>query len=174
LADNSENIIEFTLIFNRFKKKLYNYVLNMTEDIMLAEDIIQDIFLKLYQNLDNIRSKENINFWLFTTARNEVYGYYRRKKIKTDQFNVDDVDEIEIESEENIEDELEKKEVKELIQTELNNLPVEQREVFILKEYSGLSYKVIASLMEINEELVKSRLYKVRKKLVKRISKHIK
>jgi len=143
----------------------------MTEDIMLTEDIIQDIFLKLYQNLDNIRSKENINFWLFTSARNEVYGYYRRKKIRKDQFNVEDTDEIEIESKVSIEEELEKKELKELILTELNNLPVEQREIFILKEYSGLSYKEIASLMEIDEELVKSRLYKVRQQLVNRILK---
>jgi len=143
----------------------------MTEDIMLTEDIIQDIFLKLYQNLDNIRSKENINFWLFTSARNEVYGYYRRKKIRKDQFNVEDTDEIEIESKVSIEEELEKKELKELILTELNNLPVKQREIFILKEYSGLSYKEIASLMEIDEELVKSRLYKVRQQLVNRILK---
>ena len=67
----------------------------MTEDVMLAEDIVQDIFLKLYQNLDNIRSKDNINYWLFTTTRNEVYTYFRRKRIRTDQFNVEDIDEIE-------------------------------------------------------------------------------
>jgi len=146
----------------------------MTEDIMLTEDIVQDIFIKLYQNLDNIRSKGNINFWLFTTARNEVYGYYRRKKTRTDQFNVDDANEIEIESEENIEGELEKKEVKELIQTELNKLPLEQREVFILKEYGSLKYSEIANVLGIDEKLVKSRLYKVREKLIKRVSKLVK
>jgi RNA polymerase sigma factor (sigma-70 family) len=44
-------------------------------------------------------------------------------------------------------------------------------EVFILKEYSGLSYKEIASLLEIDEDLVKSRLYKARQKLINKISK---
>lgn len=173
LTDNTEHIIEFTLIFNRFKKKLYNYVLKMTEDIMLTEDIVQDIFVKLYQNLDNIRSKENINFWLFTTARNEVYGYYRKKRIRSDQFGVEDPDEIEIESEESIENEFEKKEMKELILFELNNLPVEQREVFILKEYSGLKYTEIGDVLGIDEKLVKSRLNKVRNKLINKISKLI-
>jgi RNA polymerase sigma-70 factor (ECF subfamily) len=81
LTDNTDHIVDFTLIYNRFKKKLYNYVLKMTQDIMLTEDIVQNIFLKLFQNIYSIRYKENINYWLFTTARNEVYGFYRRKRI---------------------------------------------------------------------------------------------
>ena len=145
----------------------------MTEDVMLTEDIVQDIFLKLYQNLDRIKSKEKISFWLFTTARNEIYGHYRKKRIRTDQFNVDDINETEIFSEHNIEDEIEKKEIKELILNELNKIPVEQKEVFILKEYSGLKYTEIASVMGIGEKLVKSRLSKVRTKLINQISKLI-
>ena len=138
---------------------------------MLTEDIVQNIFVKLYQNLDILRFKTNVSYWLFTTARNEVYAFYRRKKIRTDQFNVESTDEIEVESKESIENEIENNEVKELIQIELNNLPPDQREIFILKEYSGLSYKEIAALMAIDEELVKSRLYKARQKLINRISK---
>ena len=53
--------------------------------------------------------------------------------------------------------------------TDLMN--IEFREVFILREYTGLSYKEIASLLEIDEDLVKSRLYKARQKLVNKISK---
>ena len=140
---------------------------------MLTEDIVQDIFLKLYQNIDSIRSKENINYWLFTTARNEVYGYYRRKKIRKDQFNVEDTDEIEIVAEDSLEYEIEKREVKELMVNELNKLPVEQREVFILKEYSGLKYTEIGDILGIEEKLVKSRLNKVRTKMINKISKLI-
>ena len=173
MTDNTENIVDFTLVFNRFKKKLYNYVLKMTEDIMLTEDIVQDIFLKLYQNINSIRSKENINYWLFTTARNEVYGYYRRKRIRTDQYNVEDTNEVEIVSEESLEYEIEKKEIKELMINELNKLPVEQREVFILKEYSGLKYTEIGDILGIEEKLVKSRLNKVRTKIINKISKLI-
>lgn len=173
MTDNTENIIRFTLVFNSFKKRLYNYVLKMTEDVMLAEDIVQDIFLKLYQNLDNIRSKDNINYWLFTTTRNEVYTYFRRKRIRTDQFNVEDIDEIEIPSEDGVEDEIEKREVKEIVMKELKNLPVEQKEVFILREYSGLKYSEIGNVLNIDERLVKSRLNKARDKLINKVSKLI-
>jgi RNA polymerase sigma-70 factor (ECF subfamily) len=145
----------------------------MTEDVMLAEDIVQDIFLKLYQNLDNIRSKDNINYWLFTTTRNEVYTYFRRKRIRTDQFNVEDIDEIEIPSEDGVEDEIEKREVKEIVMKELKNLPVEQKEVFILREYSGLKYSEIGNVLNIDERLVKSRLNKARDKLINKVTKLI-
>ena len=63
--------------------------------------------------------------------------------------------------------------MKELILQELNLLPVEQKDAYLLKEYGGLTYKEIASILEIKEELVKSRLYKTRQKLIKRISKII-
>jgi RNA polymerase sigma-70 factor (ECF subfamily) len=53
-------------------------------------------------------------------------------------------------------------------------MEVDQKEVYYLKEYGGFSYKEIAQMMEIDENLVKSRLYKVRQKLIKHISKMIK
>ncbi len=54
---------------------------------------------------------------------------------------------------------------------ELDNMNEDFREVFILREYSGLNYKEIASLLKIDDELVKSRLYKARQKLINKISK---
>jgi len=60
-----------------------------------------------------------------------------------------------------------------MILKELDNLPDEQKEVFILKEYTGMNYKEIADVMNIDTDLVKSRLYKTRQKLMKRLSKKI-
>jgi RNA polymerase sigma-70 factor (ECF subfamily) len=54
---------------------------------------------------------------------------------------------------------------------ELELLPQEQKEVYLLREYSGLSYKEIADIQQIDEELVKSRLFKTRQKLIKKVSK---
>ena len=58
-----------------------------------------------------------------------------------------------------------------LVMKELDKIAIEQRDVFLLKEYSGFSYKEIANMMNIDEELVKSRLYKTRQKLINRLSK---
>ncbi len=143
----------------------------MSSDRMQTDDIVQDVFIKLYQNLDLIRNKDSILAWLFKSARNELYSIYRNTKLKKLYMESEDYNEIDKEADYSIHEEIENKELNEIIMKELENLNPDQKEIFILKEYSGLSYKEIAVLVEIDEELVKSRLYKVRQKLIKRISK---
>jgi len=140
---------------------------------MLTDDILQNVFIKLYQNLDSIRSKQSIQFWLFKSARNELYTLFRNTKLKKLYNEAEDYAEIEIEDTVSLSDEFEIRELNKLIMNELEKISPEQKEIFILKEFSGLSYKEIASLLEIDEELVKSRLYKVRQKLIKRISRYV-
>ncbi len=146
----------------------------MIKDEMVCEDIVQNVFLKFYENLNKIENKNSYEFWLFKTARNEVYYFFRKKKVKVDQFFVEDTDELEIESNQNLNEEIELKEVKDILKTKLDELPFDQKEIFVLKEYGKLSYKEISRIMEIDEELVKSRLYKTRQKLIKTMSKILK
>lgn len=171
MSRDTNNMIEFTLVYNRYKVRIYNFVLKMVSNRMVCDDIVQDVFMKLYQNLDKIRNKDSILYWLFKTARNEIYDYYRGKHIKVDQFNVADTDDIELESYENIEYQVEQKELKDLIFAELNKMDIGQREVYLMKEYGGLSYKEISAVMGIDENLVKSRLYKTRQKLINKFEK---
>jgi RNA polymerase sigma-70 factor (ECF subfamily) len=143
----------------------------MLNDQMRADDIVQDVFIKLFENLDNIHNKKSIQFWLFKTARNEIFTFFRNTKVKklySDSIDIEDADIVEQQS---LADEIENKELHKLIIKQLDIMNNDFREVFILREYSGLTYKEIASLLEIDEELVKSRLYKARQKLINKISK---
>lgn len=138
---------------------------------MYADDIVQDVFIKLFENLNNIQNKQSIQFWLFKTARNQILGFLRSTKTKKLLSDTVDVDDVEISSDKSLTDEIENKELNKIILRELEIMNIDFKEVFILKEYSGLSYKEIASLLSIDEGLVKSRLYKARQKLIKKISK---
>ena len=138
---------------------------------MHSDDIVQDVFIKLYQNLDLIRNKDSVLAWLFKSARNELYSLYRNTKLKKLYIESEDYDEIEKVADFSLSEEFEYRELNAIMMKELENINPDQKEIFVLKEYSGLSYKEIAVLIEIDEELVKSRLYKVRQKLIKRISK---
>lgn len=166
-----ENIIDFTLTYNRYKRQLFNYTLKMVNERLTCEDIIQNVFLKLFERIESIRNPESIQYWLFSTVRNEIYTYYRHKKIRVDQFSAVDSDEVDIASSDQIESDFENNEIKEIVMRELEQMTIEQKEVFLLREYGGLSYKEIAEVMKIDEELVKSRLFKTRQKLIKRLSK---
>lgn len=135
---------------------------------MVAEDITQNVFLKLYENFEQLRDKESANFWIFRSARNEYYNYYNKNKrnIEIGEPLINsEKDEFELESY------IELKEIKAIVKSELNKMSYEQKEVYLLKEYGGLSYKEISETMDIDENLVKSRLYKVRQKLIEKISK---
>ncbi len=164
-------IIEFTLLFNKYKRRVYSYALKMLGDKMHADDVVQDVFIKLFEHLNSIQNRQSVQFWLFKTTRNEILTFYRSTKNKKLITNSVDISEVEIEEPLMLADEIENKELSKLILTELDLLNEDFKEVFVLKEYSGLSYKEIASLLTIDEELVKSRLYKARQKLINKISK---
>jgi len=145
----------------------------MLNDKTLCEDVVQTVFLKLYENADFIRDKESTKSWLFTTARNEVFSIYRKKKVRKIVHPVEDEEEFSV-NENSVPEDYEMKEIKELLQIELDDLPEEQREVYLLKEYGQLSYKEISDTLGIDEGLIKSRLYKTRQKLIRRLSKVLK
>ncbi len=141
---------------------------------MACDDLVQNIFLKLFESIPSIKKSDSIKYWIYTTARNEVYSYFRKKKIDITKFVSDDSSSIDRGSDENLVLQFELKEMKNLILNELENISIEQKEVFLLKEYGGLSYKEIAVISKIDENLVKSRLYKTRQKLINKLSKMIK
>lgn len=138
---------------------------------MRADDVVQDVFIKLFEHLNSIQNRQSVQFWLFKTARNEILTFYRSTKNKKLITNSVDINDVEIESPILLADEIENKELNKLILTELDLMNEDFKEVFVLKEYSGLSYKEIASLLDIDEDLVKSRLFKARQKLINKISK---
>ncbi|MDZ7763195.1 MAG: RNA polymerase sigma factor [Melioribacteraceae bacterium] len=71
--------LDFTLIYNKYKNYIYNYVLKMVGDKVVCDDIVRQTFLKLYENIELIRNKSVIKSWLFTTARNEVFTQFRKE-----------------------------------------------------------------------------------------------
>ena len=174
MKNTNDHKIEFTIVFNRLKRRLYNYLLKMTSDRLTAEDISQNVFLKLFENFDRIEDKSKTDIWVFKTAKFEVFNFYRGKSVKVDQFGVEDSDEIEISSDLDVLEVIELKDFKEKLEDELNILPFEQREVFVLKEFGGLSYEQISGILEINEDLVRSRLHSARRKLIAKLSKAVK
>jgi len=139
----------------------------MKSDI-LAEDIAHNVFLKLYSNLDRIRHTELVEVWIFTTARNEIFSHFRKNKNRINEP-------IEFHKEKfstnNLYSDFERKELIDFIEDELKTMDESQSEVYFLKEYSGLSYKEIAQIMNITEDLVRSRIFKVRQKLRTAITK---
>ncbi len=144
----------------------------MTSDNDLAEDIVQNTFMKLFENIESIKNKDRVAFWIFKTARNDLYKHFRKRRVIREKSeiieenivanNLNDVSEI-----------YELKEINNIVMRLLDEYPKEQKETYLLRESGGLSYSEIASVTEVEEKTVKSRLYDVRQKLIKQLKKVI-
>ena len=166
----TKRLISFSNIYSSHKKPVYHYVLKMVRSSMTAEDIVQNVFLKLFEKLDSIKDFESIRFWLLKTARNEVYGYFRKMKNRNEE-TLEENENTLLSS--NLYNEIEEKEINEIVRDEIGLLPVELREIFVLREYSGLGYDEISQIVGVSKDLVKSRLFSIRQKLIKNVSKKI-
>ncbi len=166
-------MIEFTITYNKFKVKVYNYVLKMLPDKMNAEDIVQNVFLNYYRNMDAVKNKESTIYYLLRSARNEVYGVLRSKNTRVDQYNVDDASEVIVEGGVSPENEFETMEMKEMVSALLDSINPAMKEIYVLREYGGCNYREISDILGIPEKLVKSRLFKVRQLLIEYVSKKI-
>ncbi len=165
-----QDILDFTLYYNRYKKKLFNYTLRMTGNRMATEDILQITFMRFFQNMGNIKHGVAIEFWLFKVVRNEIYTWLRSKKKLSENYLSDDISEINLEADETADAQLLEGERKEIVLKAINSLSSEQKEVILLKEFSGLSYDEISEVCGIDTGLVKSRLYSARQKLISQLS----
>lgn len=170
MIDNSKRLKIFSEVYNEHKRLLLNYLRKMVNDQELIEDTLQYTFMKFYENIDSIHNFDSVKFWLIKTARNEVYSHWRNKHNTVVSI---DEDENSIASFQDIQKDLEQREFLEMMNHELEKINPEQREIFVLREYTGLSYKEIASLTGIDTELVKSRLFKIRQRLIKKFLKYV-
>ncbi|MBK7866433.1 MAG: RNA polymerase sigma factor [Ignavibacteriales bacterium] len=117
-----QDILDFTLYYNRYKKKLFNYTLRMTGNRMATEDILQTTFMRFYQNMGNIRHGVAIEFWLFKVVRNEIYTWLRSKKRVSENYLSEDISELAIESEGSADSQLIESEKKEIVLKAVNSL----------------------------------------------------
>lgn len=155
--------IKFTLVYNRHKKQLYNYAMKMTRDKMVAEDITQSVFEKYFTNMHSIRNPELELQWLFSVARNLINMYFRSRKVR----QTEDLEEVEISDNVNLpESMLESTELKQMLNSALDAMPLDFKEVYVLREYGGLSYEEIAATLGIDGKLVKSRIHNARRRLL--------
>ncbi|MEJ5286577.1 MAG: RNA polymerase sigma factor RpoE [Candidatus Kapaibacterium sp.] len=151
----SENA--FMEIYRRYSGRIYAYCkrfLGSKEDAM---DVFQDTFIKFYQSSKEEREMTNLPAFLLRIARNLCLNTLRQKRQSTE---LEDYMSFII-----LDKEKENTELLELIKNALKQLPEDYREVFVLREYEGMSYNEIAEHLNISLALVKVRLFRAKEKL---------
>jgi RNA polymerase sigma-70 factor (ECF subfamily) len=151
----------FVSLYNRYKGPVYAFCVKMLADREVAADVMQDTFLRLYENRDRLLKSSSFKSWLFTIARNQCLNTMRRDKRMVGYG--DGIEDVPGES--TPVSRLEKSERIAMVSECLMRLKPDYREVLILREYQNLSYDEIAAVTRSTVSAVKSRLFKARRKL---------
>jgi RNA polymerase sigma factor (sigma-70 family) len=156
LADNelvdkfvSGDMNSLELLINRYRKQVYTYILLLVKKQHLAEDIFQDTFIKVIKSLDGGKYQDNGKFlaWVLRIAHNLVIDHYRKERqlnaISREDFGLDILNSRKY-ADLPTEDVLICRQIRKDLRGLIDNLPEEQKEVLILRQYCELSFKEIA------------------------------
>ena len=149
----------FETLIDRYQRPIYNLALRFAASREDAEDIVQTVFVKVYEKLNTYDPKHKFFSWLYKIAVNESINHLNRRR-NFDQFQE------EIHSGYQVQDEPQQDlELNSKIDNALLELKPDYRIVVILNHFQDMTYREISYILDIHENKVKSRLFSARKKL---------
>src|SRR5829696_10569189 len=160
----------FQELVERYQTRLLNFVYRTIGDREKAEDLVQEVFIRVYRHLHRFDPSKKFSTWVYTIASNLAKNELRNRSrnplvlFQTIKKNWD-ADHRPLEWEDNTyrpDDLYRKRHLKEMIDKAVEQLPEHHREVFVLREMEGKTYEEIAEITGVNLGTVKSRLNRAR------------
>jgi RNA polymerase sigma-70 factor (ECF subfamily) len=160
----------FDVLVERYQTRLLNFVYRIVGDRERAEDLVQEVFVRVYRHLGRFDRSKKFSTWIYTIAsnlaKNELRNRSRNPLVLFTSMTKGWEDEerpLEFEDPTSRPDDLfRKRHVREMVESSVAQLPTHHREVFVLREIEGRSYEEIAEITHCNLGTVKSRLNRAR------------
>ncbi|HLH60559.1 MAG TPA: RNA polymerase sigma factor SigZ [Ktedonobacteraceae bacterium] len=152
-------ILTTEAVWEEFHPRLKQFILRRIPDEEQAEDVLQEVFLKIHTHIATLRQEEKLQSWLYQIARNTITDYYR-----TPKATIDLSDALTLPEEPVVEDDI----VKDLIpavKRMVDSLPDEYRQAIIMTEYEGITQRELAERLGLSFSGAKSRVQRAREKL---------
>jgi RNA polymerase sigma-70 factor (ECF subfamily) len=151
----------FSLILRAYETPVFNYVLRLVGDRALAEDLTQEVFLRVFQGLPSFSLRSKFTTWLFQVTKNRVLDELRAVERRPRAVvNLDDVPPLEV-----LDAPFERLEAIDAVWRAVEDLNVDLKMALLLRDVVGLSYTEIADSLEITLATVKWRIYKAREEV---------
>jgi RNA polymerase sigma-70 factor, ECF subfamily len=151
---------------SRYVDDLYRYAMVLVHNHAEADDLVQETYLRAFKAMSRLRQDSNLKAWLFAILRNVWLNQLRQRHTAPGivEFDADEVD-IVVETSKDPHHQYVSKLEREHVREAIQQLPVEFREIVILREYDELSYQEIAALVGCPAGTVMSRLARARSRL---------
>ncbi|WP_271406226.1 sigma-70 family RNA polymerase sigma factor [Tenacibaculum soleae] len=157
--------VDFSALFDTHYEKLYNYAIKVVKDESISNDLLQDTFIKLWENIDAMKiNHRSIESFLIVTLKNKIIDYFRKESVKEKHLNLYVLNR-DIEEEINNEWELAKK-----IEEIYASLPEKTIEIFRLSRDKGHTYSEISKLKNISIKTVEVHISKALQVFKKELS----
>jgi RNA polymerase sigma-70 factor (ECF subfamily) len=162
--------MEFWNIYDQYYAKVRRFILTLVKDEWVADDLIQETFLKIQNNLKNLKDPSKLSSWIFRIAYNLCQDHFRQSKRLRNEESIDqeemkDFKEALIQKGPDIQKKLEQRQMGECVQDQINLLPESMRTVLLLFDIMEFSHQEIADILGSTVKNVKVRLHRARKKL---------
>ncbi len=162
------------MVVNSYAKRIYNLTYRYTSRRAEAEDLTQEIFIRVYQNLKSFRSDSgSFQSWIMKVGRNLIIDHYRRTRRFQYAAGTEEMEAMNLKDDKvlNPQRSVEQSEASLFLSEGLQALSPELKEAIILRDLEGMAYQEIAELLGIPEGTVKSRINRARLELAKLLTK---
>jgi RNA polymerase sigma-70 factor, ECF subfamily len=163
----------FAEIVHRYEEKLSRYIYRLGKlDPEDREDLLQEVFLKVYQNLNSFDKDQKFSSWVYRITHNETMAFFRRRNVRPQGHLVDEPEKIlgELASELNLMQDIEERDDERILSAALENLPQHYKEVLILKFFEHKSYDEISDILTIPPGTVATRLSRAKERMKREMS----
>ena len=161
----------FTTLVNKYQKWVHTLVWRKTGDFHIAEEITQDVFLKVYKKLSTLKPSDHFTGWLYVIASRRCIAWFRKKRLPTTSLDAMSVSELEEFYYTQYETELGEKTSLErqrnVVKRLLQKLPESERTVVTLHYLAEMSCEKISEFLGVSPNTIKSRLHRARARLEK-------
>ena len=148
--------VAFTILFNNYRNKIYSIAFELTESTVIAEEIVQDTFLKVWLRRETFGEVTHFKVYLFTITRNDVFsalkGIARRQNLE--QIAAQDIPIFYSDTE----NQLVQKQYEEILKRAVDCLPAKQKQVYKLVKEKGYKRNEVADELGLSAETVKTHL----------------
>lgn len=167
IALNKGDKTVFSSLYSHYWHQVYNFSRLYLTSQDAAEEVVQEVFVKVWESRETLRADTSFKGLLFIITRNLIFSKFR-KEVNEDFYRMTVLKSVE--ESYTIEEEIEANDLKEYLKILINDLPPRCREVFILSRKENKSYKEIAELLSISEKTVENHISKALKILKENIT----
>ena len=162
-------------VYNEYHLLVYNVALNYVQNVEDAEEITQDVFLKVHESLSDFKENSSLKTWLYRITINQSLDFIKKKNSKKRFFifGKKRQNEFELTNVSDFEHPgilLEQQEDAKVLFLVINTLPENQKTAFILSKVDGLSNPEVSKIMEISISAVESLVFRAKKELKEKLS----